>query len=133
MILVVAGCSAAPNPAGVETAPPVRSTAAHDVTFPLAASPNRRYLVDHRDHPFLIVGDSPQALFVNDSVEQAKHFLVDRKAAGLTGLLITATSIASAAARTSLDRSAVSKKAGTCSRYAARSFLITSSPFSPSR
>ena len=76
------------NPAGVETAPPVRSTAARDATFPLAVSPNRRYLVDHRDHPFLIVGDSPQALFVNVSVEQAKHFLVDRKAAGFNAVWV---------------------------------------------
>ena len=79
---------AAPNPAGVETAPPVRSTAAHDATFPLAISPNRRYLVDHRKHPFLIVGDSPQSLFVNISVEQAKHFLVDRKAAGFNAVWV---------------------------------------------
>ena len=87
-ILAVAGCGAAPNPAGIETAPPVRSTAAHDATFPLAISPNRRYLVDHRQHPFLIVGDSPQALFVNVSVEQAKHFLVDRKAAGFNSVWV---------------------------------------------
>ena len=80
--------AAAPNPAGVEAAPPVRSTAAHDATFPLAISPNRRYLVDHRKHPFLIVGDSPQALFVNVSVEQAKHFLVDRKAAGFNSVWV---------------------------------------------
>ena len=87
-ILAVAGCGAAPNPAGVETAPPARSTAAHDATFPLAISPNRRYLVDHRKHPFLIVGDSPQSLFVNTSVEQAKHFLVDRKAAGFNAVWV---------------------------------------------
>ena len=88
VILAVAGCGAAPNPAGVETAPPVRSTAARDATFPLAVSPNRRYLVDHRKHPFLIVGDSPQALFVNVSVKQAKHFLVDRKAAGFNSVWV---------------------------------------------
>jgi hypothetical protein len=38
--------------------------------------------VDHRKHPFLIVGDSPQALFVNVSIQQAKHFLANRRAAG---------------------------------------------------
>ena len=87
-ILAVAGCGAAPDPAGVETAPPVRSTAARDATFPLAVSSNRRYLVDHRNHPFLIVGDSPQALFVNVSVKQAKHFLVNRKAAGFNSVWV---------------------------------------------
>ena len=87
-ILAVAGCGAAPKPAGVETAPPVRSTAARDATFPLAVSSNRRYLVDHRNHPFLIVGDSPQALFVNVSVKQAKHFLVNRKAAGFNSVWV---------------------------------------------
>ena len=76
------------NPAGVETAPPVRSTAARDATFPLAVSSNRRYLVDHRNHPFLIVGDSPQALFVNVSVKQAKHFLINRKAAGFNSVWV---------------------------------------------
>ena len=82
-IVVVAGCGAAPEPAGVETAPPVRSTAARDATFPLGVSSNKaRYLVDHRKHPFLIVGDSPQALIVNVSIKQAKNFLVNCKAAG---------------------------------------------------
>ena len=36
----------------------------------------------------MIVGDSPQALFVNVSVEQAKHFLVDRKAAGFNAVWV---------------------------------------------
>ena len=88
VILVAAGCGAARKPAGVETVPPVRSTAASDATFPLEVSPNRRYLVDHRNHPFLIVGDSPQALFVNVSVGQAEHFLVNRKAAGFNAVWV---------------------------------------------
>ena len=87
-ILAVAGCGAAPDPAGIETAPPVRSTGASDATFPLGVSSNHRYLVDHRNHPFLIVGDSPQALFVNVSVKQAKHFLVNRKAAGFNTIWV---------------------------------------------
>ena len=42
--------------------------------------------------------------------------IIERSAAGLTGLLITATSIASAAARTSFERSAVTRIAGTSAR-----------------
>lgn len=63
-------------------APPARPTTTRDAAFPLAVSPNRRYLVDRRNDPFLIVGDSPQALFVNVSVAQANYFLANRKAAG---------------------------------------------------
>src|SRR5262245_29435766 len=83
-ILPTAGCgfSDPQGPADVKAAPPVKSTATRDATFPLAVSRNGRYLVDRREHPFLIVGDSPQALFVNTSVNQAKHFLRNRKEAG---------------------------------------------------
>lgn len=82
---MVTGCNTAPRPpepAGVEMAPPARPTTTRDAAFPLAVSPNRRYLVDRRNDPFLIVGDSPQALFVNVSVAQANYFLANRKAAG---------------------------------------------------
>lgn len=84
-LVVVTGCNTAPRPpepAGVEMAPPARPTTTRDAAFPLAVSPNRRYLVDRRNDPFLIVGDSPQALFVNVSVAQANYFLANRKAAG---------------------------------------------------
>jgi len=82
-ILSITGCSVhgGGGPASVETAPPAKPTATRDATFPLAVSANRRYLVDHRKRPFLIVGDSPQAMFVNVSVEQARHFLINRRAA----------------------------------------------------
>lgn len=81
-IIAIAGCGAAPGPAGIETAPPVRPAAEREATFPLRVSSDGRYLVDRRNHPFLIVGDSPQALFVNLSVNQARRFLANRRAAG---------------------------------------------------
>ena len=36
----------------------------------------------------MIVGDSPQALFVNVSVKQAKHFLINRKATGFNAIWV---------------------------------------------
>jgi hypothetical protein len=45
-------------------------------------SANGRYLVDQNDKPFLITGDSPQALTVNLSEAEADAFLADRAAAG---------------------------------------------------
>ena len=50
--------------------------------FPLKVSANGRYLVDQNDVPFLITGDSPQALAVNLSVAEADAFFADRQAAG---------------------------------------------------
>jgi len=56
--------------------------------YPLKVSPNRRYLVDQRNRPFLITGDSPQALIGNLSLEDARAFVADRKAAGFNSLLV---------------------------------------------
>ena len=50
--------------------------------YPLKVGPTRRYLVDQRNRPFLIVGDSPQALIANLSTRQADAFLADRSAYG---------------------------------------------------
>jgi hypothetical protein len=50
--------------------------------YPLKVGPTRRYLVDQRNVPFMIVGDSPQALTVNLSVADAEKFLANRRAAG---------------------------------------------------
>jgi len=61
------------NAAG--TAPP--STA-----YPLKVSASGRHLVDQNDRPFLITGDSPQALMVNLSEAEADAFFADRQAAG---------------------------------------------------
>ena len=58
------------------------------VAFPLKPSKNRRYLVDQHNSPFLVVGDSPQALIGNLSVQDAASFIADRKAAGFNALWV---------------------------------------------
>jgi hypothetical protein len=50
--------------------------------YPLKVSANRRYLVDQDDRPFLMMGDSPQALFGDLSEADAELFLANRQAAG---------------------------------------------------
>ena len=58
------------------------------VAYPLKLSANRRYLVDQRNRPFMIVGDSPQALIGNVSVKDASAYIKNRKAAGFNALWI---------------------------------------------
>lgn len=58
------------------------------VVFPLRASKDRRYLVDQNGAPFLVVGDSPQAMIVNLSAQQAGQFIADRRAGGFNSLWI---------------------------------------------
>lgn len=56
--------------------------------FPLRVSANRRYLVDANGAPFLLLGDSPQALTVNLSEAEAEMFLADRQAAGFDAVWV---------------------------------------------
>jgi hypothetical protein len=56
--------------------------------YPLKVSESRRYLVDQRNVPFLIAGDSPQSLIGNVSVSDAEKFIASRKAAGINTLWI---------------------------------------------
>ncbi len=79
--------------AGVRSASPARSTSADAPAFPLKVGRSRRYLVDSRNRPFLIVGDSPQALTVNASLRQANHFLADRAAAGFNSVWVNLLSV----------------------------------------
>jgi hypothetical protein len=51
-------------------------------------SANRRYLVDRRNRPFLLVGDSPQALIGDLSVAQARSFIADRRSHGINALWV---------------------------------------------
>jgi chitodextrinase len=53
--------------------------------YPLKVSANRRYLVDQENVPFLLMGDSPQALTVNLSEADAEMFFADREAHGFNG------------------------------------------------
>jgi hypothetical protein len=50
--------------------------------------PTHRYLVDQRGVPFLIVGDSPQALVANVSLTDANRFLADRAAEGFNSVWV---------------------------------------------
>lgn len=56
--------------------------------FPLKPSANNRYLVDQNEVPFLMVGDAPQAMVGNLSVNQAKFFIKNREKYGVNALWV---------------------------------------------
>lgn len=62
--------------------------AAYIPLFPLKPSANNRYLVDQNNVPFMIVGDSPQALIGNLSAQQATVFIKNRAKYGVNALWI---------------------------------------------
>ena len=62
--------------------------AAASPAFPLKPSANNRYLVDQNNVPFLIVGDSPQAMVGNVSEEDASFFIADRAQYGINALWV---------------------------------------------
>ena len=65
------------------------STAAErGFVYPLKLSSNRRYLVDQRNVPFMIVGDSPQSMIGNLSLKDAAAYIANRKAAGFNALWV---------------------------------------------
>ena len=66
----------------------VESAAAHGAVYPLKVSRNGRYLVDQRNVPFMIVGDSPQPMIGNLSLEDAAAYLANREAAGFNALWV---------------------------------------------
>ena len=55
---------------------------------PQKVSANGRYLVDQNNGPFLIVGDSPQALIGDLSEATAANYLADRQAHGFNAVWI---------------------------------------------
>jgi hypothetical protein len=61
---------------------------ARSVVYPLKVSRNGRYLVDQRNVPFMIVGDSPQSMIGNLSLEDAELYLANRKAAGFNAVWV---------------------------------------------
>jgi hypothetical protein len=56
--------------------------------YPLKPSENNRYLVDQDGTPFLMTGDSPQALIGNLSKAQAREFMSNRRQYGVNTLWI---------------------------------------------
>jgi Protein of unknown function (DUF4038)/Putative collagen-binding domain of a collagenase len=65
-----------------------KSNAARGYVLPLKLSANKRYLVDQNGKPFLIVGDSPQALIGNLSPHEAETYLADRQKAGFNAIWV---------------------------------------------
>lgn len=49
---------------------------------------NNRYLVDRNDVPFLVIGDSPQALIENVSVNKEAEYIANRRHYRLNSLWI---------------------------------------------
>jgi hypothetical protein len=61
---------------------------ANGPVYPLRASANNRYLVDQKNTPFLMVGDSPQHLITNLSRQEAAAFMANRRGYGINTLWI---------------------------------------------
>ncbi|MFZ0591548.1 MAG: DUF4038 domain-containing protein, partial [Bryobacteraceae bacterium] len=77
--LVLALTVIAAGSAELEAAAPFDSS---QPVFPLKVSENKRYLVDQRNVPFLIVGDTPQGLMGRLSERDADIYFADREAHG---------------------------------------------------
>ena len=56
--------------------------------YPLEVSSNGRYLVDQDNRPFLITGDSPQALIARLSESEADFYFGTRAAGGFNAVWI---------------------------------------------
>jgi hypothetical protein len=56
--------------------------AAASPAYPLKKSANKRYLVDQNNAPVLIMGDSPQALMVNLTTNEAAAYFTNRSTFG---------------------------------------------------
>jgi hypothetical protein len=50
--------------------------------YPLRPSANRRYLVDRKGRPFLMVGDSPQAIVANLTTARMERYFAERHETG---------------------------------------------------
>jgi hypothetical protein len=63
-------------------------TAHADPAYPVKVGPTGRYLVDQNGVPFLMTGESPQAMIGNLSLADAELFLQNRRAHGFNTVLI---------------------------------------------
>jgi hypothetical protein len=66
----------------------ITSTLAAAPAYPVKVGPTGRYLVDQNGAPFLIVGDSPQAMVGRLSEADAELFFADRQARGFNTVWI---------------------------------------------
>src|ERR1700690_1748904 len=62
---------------------PMEWSLASPPAYPLKASANGRYLVDQSNAPCLLIGESPQALIVNLTTNDAALFFTNRSGHGL--------------------------------------------------
>ena len=76
------------TPASVRPARPATLLPTRPPAYPLKVGPTRRYLVDRNGRPYLIVGDSPQALVAKVSETQADRFFANRQAAGFNSVWV---------------------------------------------
>jgi hypothetical protein len=67
-----------------------RALAKTAYTYPLAASPDGRYLVDQRGTPFFMVADSAQSMSVNLTIAEAEQYLGHRAAQGFNTINMNA-------------------------------------------
>ena len=81
VVLAALAASPAARPAADKPAPPAAA-------FPLKVAEGGRYLVDRNGTPFLIAGESPQALMVNLSEEDAEAFFANRQSHGFNAVWI---------------------------------------------
>lgn len=75
-------CLSALTARGDTAATPAKSSDTNMAAYPLKLSSNHRYLVDSKNRPFLIVGDSPQDLISRLTEEEADRYFADRQAHG---------------------------------------------------
>ncbi|MCL2781362.1 MAG: glycoside hydrolase family 140 protein [Actinomycetia bacterium] len=59
------------------------------IHFPLVVSADRRRLVDQDGKPLLIQGDAAWGLIANTTLQEAQHYLDDRKAKGFSAVIIS--------------------------------------------
>src|SRR6516164_4159701 len=67
---------------------PASKSAANVTKFPLKVANTGRHLVDQNGVPFLIAGESPQALMVNLSEKEAELYFANRKSHGFNAVWI---------------------------------------------
>ncbi len=66
----------------------LEGTAAGSPRYPVKKSASGRYLVDQDEGPYLMIGDSPQALIVNISEADAEMYFANRQARGFNTVWI---------------------------------------------
>jgi hypothetical protein len=88
MVAAMSGRAAAEQ-RGPMTKEPAAGVARAEPAYPLKVSANGRYPVDQKGTPFLIAGESPQALMVNLTEKDAELFFANRRSHGFNTSTVT--------------------------------------------